>query len=425
MRAAVVTLLLLAWASTPSLGTTVGGRLTSALYAYEGVDATAAGQRQVRVHQAASLTLGQLVRPEVSLHTYLRGTTDLADQAESDPRLRVYNAYLAWSGPGLQARLGRQRVLAGVGYGTIDGFRADARARGIALTLYAGPLVPAGAAADLGSWSDGNLWGVRVGTDRLLGTDAALSFASRQRDPARYAEEGRFTGVRLDPSAVVQRLVGADVRRQFTGGHALYGRVDWDLESEKLRRAEVSGRCALASRLAGQLEWFRRAPYVYDNSLFSAFPAQVYQEVGGSLHYSLSPQVQVSAHFAHLLYDGDSAQRLGVTAALGPNYSIGYFRTMGYTRASDGVVGSALYPLHRSLLLQAELDLTSYERFLEDAEERDETVTGSAGLRYRPTRNADVDLQVQGLRNPLFDSDMRLYLRASWRFFHALGRGER
>jgi hypothetical protein len=59
--------------------------------------------------------------------------------------------------------------------------------------------------------------------------------------------------------------------------------------------------------------------------------------------------------------------------------------------------------------------LASYERY--DGADRDELFTSGFGLHYRPTRRLSTQLGVQGLKNPLYDSDMRLFLRGSWRFF--------
>lgn len=410
--------LLLFVATSASVGAlTIGGRLTTSLYSYEGQQDATTTAAYLRAYQSARLDLGGLVFPGLSFHTYLRGTTDLAEKAASDPRLRVYSAYMAWKKSTYQVQVGRQRVLAGVGAGAIDGLRGDLTFLAFDLTYFAGILVPLDKSTDVGSWSAGHLFGARLRT-RRLGTDLALSFASRERESAAYAAPGRFSGVQVAPRAVVQRLVGLDLNRRFATGHSLYGRIDYDLKDTNIRRTEVSGRYALSRQLALQAEWFRRSPSVFYNSLFSVFPAEDYQEMSARVYYTVKPGLQLIAHFADLLYDGDSAQRLGLVASLGEHYSLGYYRTMGYSRASDGLVGSVYYPLNAKLLLRGELDLAAYERY-EEAEERDDLVTGSLGLTYRPTRKTFVELQLQGVRNPLYSSDMRLFLRGSYRFFKA------
>lgn len=421
MRILITLLLFLAVLNAPARGLQINGRLTSSLYTYEGQKNAATTTGYLRAYQSLRLDLGDLVLPGLSFHTYLRGTSDLTEQSEADPRLRIYSTYLTWKKSRYQIHLGRQRIYAGVGYGSIDGMRTHAKIAGFDLTFYAGMLVPLNTSAEVNSWSAGNLWGARLSTRRFFGTNLSLSFANREREREAYEQPGQYSGLLVGPQAIVQRLIGLDLNRHFAAGHNLYGRLDFDLKDESLRRAEVSARYAVSSNLSAQVEWFRRAPSVFYNSIFSVFPSEVYREIGTRLFYAVKPGLQLTAHFANVLYDGDSAQRLGLIAGIGAHYSIGYYRSMGYSRASDGLVGSIFYPFTRKLLLKGELDLSSYER-AENIDDREELVTGSLGLTYRPTRSLSLDLQVQGLRNPVYVSDTRLFLRGSWRFFK---RGER
>ena len=119
MRSLLVPLILAVWLSGPGHGLTIGGRLTSSVYGYEGQQN--ATTRHVRTHQGLRLDVGRMAVPELSLHLYLRGTTDVSRRAETDPRLRIYHAYVKWEKNRYSLHLGRQRVSAGVGYGSIDG----------------------------------------------------------------------------------------------------------------------------------------------------------------------------------------------------------------------------------------------------------------------------------------------------------------
>jgi hypothetical protein len=144
------------------------------------------------------------------------------------------------------------------------------------------------------------------------------------------------------------------------------------------------------------------------------FPSQGYDEIGLRFSYRVTPDLALSARAATVAYDGDDSQRLGLSATVCQNVTVGYHRSQGYAGANDGLSGSLFYPLRRSLVVRAELDLASYERF--EADERDGLVTAMAGVTWRPSRTLTVDGQLQGLRNPSYDSDLRLLLRASWRF---------
>lgn len=411
-----VILALLAGLGGVARGAVIDGRLTTSLYSFEGLKTDTTSATFLRAYQGLRLDLNQLGAPALSLHTYLQGTTDLGEKAGTDPRLRLYHAYLKLKTDRLRLQLGRQRVSAGVGQGSIDGVWAAASRSGFDLDLYAGPLVSLDRAAEPGAWSEGSLWGGRLRTQRFLGAIFSLGFARRQRQTAAYAAPGRYSGVQAPAREIARQVMGIEGRRDFRGGHSLYGRLDYDLEEEQLRRGEVEGRYALSQRLSLQAEWLRRAPWISPNSLLGAFPREDYQEFGGRLYYRLTGTVQVAASFASTLYEDDTAQRLGLVLSAGDHYTLGYYRSMGYSRASDGVVGSVHYPLSPRLLLRGELDLASYERY-EDAEDRDGLATGALGLSWRPMPAALVEAQVQGLRNPTHSSDARLLLRGSWHFF--------
>lgn len=410
MRRLIPLLILTAFLHRPAWCLTVGGRLTASLYTYEGqqVDTTT----YVRVHQSLRLDVGQLARRELSFHTYLQGV----EQAETDSRLRIYHAYLTWKRDRYRLQFGRQRIYAGVGYGSLDGVRGDLEVAGCRLTLYGGSLAPLDKSAGIASWSEGHLWGAKISTERFWRTSLSLSFVHREYEPEVYSDPGRFSEAEVQSPPVVRRLVGIDAGHRFSGGHRLYGRLDYDWLDGYIRRSEAHAHYLLSSRMSAQVEWFRRTPWVFHNSIFSVFPREDYQEMGARLHYRLDSNLQFTGHFARVFYDNDDAQRLGLIARIGSHYSIGYYRTMGYAQASDGLVGSVYYPFGRKLAFQGELDLAAYERS-PDAEDREDLAAGVLGLTYRPTRKTFLQVQVQGLRNPVYASDLRLFLRGSWRFF--------
>lgn len=403
----------------PAWGLSASGRLTSSLYSYEGAESPTQSSSRVRLHQSARLDVGDLGVRGLSFSTYLRGTTDVAEQADSDPRLQVYSAYLTWKNRASRVRIGRQRVSAGVGYGSVDGLRGDTEFAGLRLTAYGGALVPLDTSTDINPLNVAHLWGLRLSTERFLGTALAVSFADRSRDVEPFHSTRSLpaqVGYSGDLPPVQRRLLGVDAYRRFAGGHRLGARLDADLHSESLRRAEVEGRYQVSPDLGVELGWMKREPSIYANSILSVFNYDSYEEVEARLHYRVSPALSVSGHMANVVYDGDDAQRLGMTASLGSHCSVGYYRSMGYAGANDGVVGSLYYPLSRRLTLKGQLDLAAYERF-EEADERDGLVTGVVGATFRPTRATFLDLQIQGLRNPSYTSDLRVHVRGSWRFF--------
>lgn len=409
MRIAILGLALLAGLNRPAAALVVDGRLTSALYNYEALKDSATTTTFLRANQGLRLDLGHLGTRALSFHTYMQGSTDFREEAANDPRLRLYHAYFSWKKENSELQLGRQRISAGAGLGRIDGARITRRGKGWDLDLYAGALAPLDKGAGLGSWSKGNLWGARVRTSRWLGADLGLSVARRQRELASGED-------------LVRQLLSLEGRRLFRNKHSLYARLDYDQKDTELQRAAVDARLALAPRLSLQANWLRRLPVVYEGSFFNMFPQEAYQEAGASLYFQATGQVQLAASFAQIIYADDNAQRLGLTLSAGPHYSLGYYRTMGYARASDGLAGNLYYSLGRNLALNGQLDLATFERY-EEAEDRDGLASGGLALSWKPVPAGLVEAQVQALRNPAFSSDLRFLLRGSWHFFK--GEGEK
>jgi hypothetical protein len=385
--------------------------VTASAYGYEGNPTESTTASYFRTHAAVRLQARDLGHEALSLTTFLRGTTDLAQSDDAGPRLRVYNLFLRYDRGAIDARAGRQRIFAGVGSGTIDGARLALGGSRVGLQLFGGALAPLDDEG-LGAWSEGSLWGARL-NGQLLGVDLAASYADRQREPIRYATPGRYSGFVGTPEAVRRQLVGVQAYRRF-GLHSLRGRVDYDLQDEGLRRGEVAARVGLTADLAVIAEWRRREPDLYAGSILSVFPSEGYDETALRLHYRLSPQLALGLSAAQVAYDDDDSQRLGLSATIGRSLTISYARSQGYAGDNDGLSGSLHHALTPQITLRGQLGLSSYERFEDD--DREGLVSAVAGVTWRPSREFSFDTQVQGLRNPSYDTDMRLLLRGSWRF---------
>ncbi|MBT6146584.1 MAG: hypothetical protein HOH74_14195, partial [Gemmatimonadetes bacterium] len=282
----------------------------------------------------------------------------------------------------------------------------------VGLTAFGGALMPVDGYA-YGSLSDAYLWGLRLRTDRLLGVNVALSYADREREPTEYVSAGKFSGFIGQPQAIRRQLLGAEASRRF-GRHSIRARADYDLQNESLRRGEVSTRVGLSAALAVQASWRHRQPSIFSGSILSVFPSQGYDEWALRLHYRLAEELTLSTHAATVIYDDDETQRLGVSVAFGRHLTVGYRRYQGYAGGTDGISGSLIYPLGKKLTLRGDLDLSTFERF--EADDSDDLVAVVAALTWRPTREFSLDGQLQGLRNPSYDTDVRLLLRGSWRF---------
>lgn len=407
MRIAILGLALLAGLNRPAAALVVDGRLTSALYNYEALKDSATTTTFLRANQGLRLDLMHLGHKSVSLHTYMQASTDFAEEATNDPRLRLYNAYLAWWYGPTRIHIGRERIISGAGMGRTDGLRVTRRGKGWNLDAYVGALAPMHKGAAIGSWERGNLWGGRVQTTRWWGADLSVSFAHRQRQ--------RVSGV-----DVVRRVLSLEGRRSFHSRYRLSSRLDYDPKKSELQRAELDARITPVSRLSLTANWLYRQPAVYAGSLFAMFPHEPYQEISSGVVVRATDQLAIAASLAWVVFADDEAQRLGLNLYSGTRFSLGYYRTIGYARASDGLVGSIAYSLGSNLSLDGQLDLTTFERY-EEADERDGLAAGRVGLTWRPVPDGFVEAQVQALRNPVYASDLRTLLRMGWHFHQKRG----
>lgn len=398
--------------STPAAATTVSGRVTASAYAFEGNSTASDAATYVRSHAALRLQVSDLGHRALSLTSYLQGTTDLLESADTDPATRFYSLFLRYKDRHADVRLGRQWISVGVGAGTMDGARLDLKRYGVGLTLYGGALAPVDGYAR-GQLDEAHLYGVRLQTSQLAGILIAVSYADRERDPIAYVNPGRYSGFVGQPQAIRRQLAGIEASRRF-GLHSLRSRVDYDVQNESLRRGEIAGRVGLSPDLALQASWRHRQPSVYSGSIFSVFPSEGYDEYALRLFYRVSDALSLSTHAATVQYDDDSTQRLGLSASWGRHLTLGYRHYQGYAGGANGLSGSVLYDLSPQLTFRGDLDLSTYERF--DAEDSDGLVAASAGLTWRATREFSLDGQLQGLRNPSYDTDLRGLLRGSWRF---------
>lgn len=408
--AASLALLALWLMGAPARGATLNGRLTTSAYGWRAGDADA---HHLRLYQTAILTAGQLGGGALSLHAHFQVTGDVFNEVSGRERYRFYSAYAQYRPGPVDVRIGRQRIFAGVGSGTIDGVRAEvAPMARLRINGYAGllsPLTPDG----VGTWDEGNLWGGQALLD-FERTFVGISYAERSRAPLAYLGPGRYTGLLLNGDGSQFRRLGLDVRREL-GRASLYGRVDVDAAEWEVQALELSGDVRVSPKLNVSAEFQHRRPTLYLNSIFSVFEVSNDQEVAVRARYRMSERVQVLAHGASVFYDGDHSFDVGAGVSVGQAY-VGYARRSGYGGNSDAIVASLLHPLNAKVSVRADGNVSSY-RLFDGQVRRDRAMAGSLGVRYQPRRTAMIDAEVQVLRNAFYNRDVRVFVRGSFWFF--------
>lgn len=397
-------------------GATIGGRFTTSLYSWERQGADGDGTGHLRAAQAAMLYLDRAGAPGLSFHTYVYLYGDVRAEEQDDPRLKVYHTYVDWKRAvgALDVRFGRQLVYEGVGHGTIDGLWLGYDFGDLLqIAGYAGSLPSLEASNGLQSWSDGHMIGATLRIRRIYGTTVRVSFVRKARQPVAY--QSHYSGKTIENSALQQQWVGIDLRRRFGRVVDLFGRLDIDTMFEKIRRAELIARYTMSPSLRLTGEFIHRVPTIDLNSIFSVFAQETNQQVRLSGTYRINKQVSVFSGVEHVLYDGDTATRVRIGVFFRGN-TIAYSRGMGYMGARDGVSGGLRYPVGDKLWIKANAQFAQVALF-DGAEDKDEVVTASMGVNYRPTRGTSFDLEGQSVQNKVYKRDFRIFFRGSVWFF--------
>jgi hypothetical protein len=401
-----------------SAGQSLNTRFTTSFYSWERYLTESETQNHFRVYQTLQFTLGQMANNKLSLHFYGLASGDVSNHAEDDVVPRLYATYLQWREPkGLvkRVRVGRQRIYSGVAYGTIDGADLEFRfGKYITAGGFAGALVPFTNTIEISKWDDSNMFGVRLGIADLLGTRVLLSYAQRNRLPAAYPAPGRFTEQRITFDSREQSLVGLDVYRTFSNRVNAYGRFDYDLEQERVRRGQVELRLAASQRWEVSAEFFHRAPLLEANSIFVVFEQYTSQDILGRVSYRLPSGWTFYGDAGVQLYQDDETLRFGVGARCRYGY-LGYNFRRGYGGLNNGLYAALTYPVSKRLTAMLTTGFSRYSLYSTDAEKYT-ALLGTAGFNYRTSRKFSFDVTAQGLHNKNYNDDLRLFARANYWF---------
>ncbi|MFQ5675306.1 MAG: hypothetical protein ACE5G1_05360, partial [bacterium] len=353
------------------LAQSVNARFSTSFYSWERNLTESQSQSYVRIYQTAQATVGQLASNRLSFHLYGLLSQDLSESADDDPISRLYNAYFQWrqsSGVVQQIKLGRQRIYSGVAYGTIDGIDATFKiGKWARIGGFAGFLVPASNEIEVADWDNSHAFGVRASTNDLFGAKAMVSFMQRDRRPVAYNAPGRYTQTVRTFESLEQRLLGIDLYRGFGKTLSTYGRFDYDLEQERVRRAQVELKVKPTGKWEFTGEFFHRAPLIEANSIFSVFEQNTVQDVGLKASYKFGHRWFLTGNLGYVKYEGDETVRFGLGARFRYGYA-GYNYRSGYGGQNNGVYLALNYPLTQQLGLIASSGFSRYSLFDENAD---------------------------------------------------------
>lgn len=397
----------------------LNARFSTSFYSWETQLSEALSNNHFRIYQTARATVGQMAGGKLSLHLYGQVSKDVGATADEEAVLGLYSSFLQWrdsKGILKKARLGRQAVYGGVGYGTIDGINADFRIGDfIDVGGFVGMLVPYRSKAELSEWDERHAFGARVRLNNLLKTKLLLSYMRRDRTPTPYVPAGQLSTDLLEFNSKEQELAGVDVYRPFGSQLSAYGRLDYDLIQERVRRAQVELTVKPSRRLELAAEFFHRSPLLAANSIFTVFDIETTQDVALRANYLLAGGWRLNCNVGMQQYSGDDNIRFALGASCKYGH-VGYNFKSGYGGYNNGLFGSLSYPLRPNLSVLATAGISRYGLLDEDGD-RFTALSSSLGLNYRPNQTFSLDVTGQNLRTRWLDNDVRVFARANYWFF--------
>ncbi len=403
---------------------TINARFTTAAYTWEQQEIDLSKANHLRFYQLAQFSIGNLGLPNLSFHTYLQFSNDFAEKATNDPRWWIYNCYfdLKNVAKAIDIGLGRQRIYAGVGYGTVDGLQLQYRLKDyLKVKFYIGMLAPLDKSTEIRDFNSDNLtYGFHLTSNKLKKVRVGLSYARQSVEPIQYSSPGSITNTfRLDhPIGAWQKeLIGLDFSSQITSKMRFNSRVDFNLQAENVRRGEFGGRYQFNRNFEIGLDYIYRTPLIYQNSIFSVFEINSNQEIAFQGRYRWN-NFQFFANAANVFFDGDDNLRLGAGCSW-KSFYLAYNKRLGYGGDSDGLTFNFNYPVMPKLNVTLGSNFASY-KLSEFANEKDRAVAGVLGMNYCPTKSLTLQAEGQILNNKIFSRDIRFYFRGTYALFQKL-----
>jgi hypothetical protein len=209
-------------------------------------------------------------------------------------------------------------------------------------------------------------------------------------------------------------LLGFDVTSSELHWLDLYVKLDWDLELDELRNTTVRGRPRMDGPLRLDLEYSRRAPTVRAGSIFGVINYRGYDEIRVLPTYALTGGLFLTGEYGYVRYESDNTHRVrGGMAYRGTAAGLDY-RT-GYAGGRLGVYGSVHGELYENLEGLFQLDYAKYS-LIEGASLDDESLVAVVRLTRLLPAGLRTEVEAQIGRNPVFDSDFRIFAKIDYRF---------
>lgn len=380
--------------------------LGSTAYAYQREDTAGRSSDHVRFHQHFAVTAAGLADGRLAIRAAGRfaDTPDGAGPWFEPSRLHT-GLLEARLGARVRAEAGRQFLQAGVAGLTLDGARLAWRGRGGATaSVWAG----AAARAD-------HAWAVAdFDQDAAAGAQVVVR-------PGRSQRLGFSAAYRERRGIVASRPVGLEYVTTAVRGLRAAGRAAYDLEGERWVKLEAQGQWRpAAGRPVVTAQYVDRSPGVDAASWFSRFTGLARIRLArAGVRWESARGWGGEVEWLGSFVGPRVSSRVGMAALL-PAARVGYWLRSGDAGDENAVYGEVRWRARPWLCLEGEASHLTYA-LLADApadQERDlTTLAVRARAALRP--GLDVVAEVQSLRDPVYDKDVRLLVGVD----AAMGRG--
>ncbi len=376
-------------------GTSWWLNLRSTAYAYQTDEAAGTTRDHLRAYQHVSGTVTGLAGGRIKLRASSRVAGDPGYNGTGDDVTRLYTAYAEIRlDPRLKARVGRQYLREGVAGLTLDGLwlslRPDKR---VDVSLWGGARAPYAHDLEVGRLSDDSAYGGRIGYTVSPDLRLAVSGAVRERN-----------------GLTAERPLGLEATAAALRSLRVTGRLTYDLEHEDWGRMEAYARWMPAPDLPVlTVQLIDRRPAIDAASYFARFTDMKRIRMARAVaRYETSERFGGELEYTGTFIDDRKSSRLGAAVLL-PDARLGYSLRLGDAGEESAFYGDVQRRLMSWLWVSGHASLVTYA-LLEDASPRDERelTTLSAGLRADLRPGLRLTAEVQSIKTPTYDEDVRL-----------------
>jgi len=366
------------------------GKLQNSIYSYESDEA------HTRFYQYAQFTAAT-ANQAVQLNGSLRALSESNASLDNDQRFKAYAINLMIKKL-LQQRLdvtiGRQFLHPGAVLGGLDGVAANMRfSPKWSVQVYGG--VESGYLRDL-TVDDRLTWGGVVKVREVLQSDVQILFMNKSQDSETLWQ---LAGLNLINKSISKTLVRAEAHL--------------DLKNSALHRLLLNGRTAWNEKLSTVLEYKMQQPRVYANSYFTIFELEPYQHIRAAATYQLTSALNLEGQYRGLMMEDGSANQL-LLALQNHHGSLGFILERGDSGDQTGLMFDYAFEVLPRLLASVYIDYSKYRT--ETIYAYDDQLANAVRCSYQISRNWNVDLEYQWLRNRFKDNDSRILNHISFRW---------